>query len=579
MYTNRFENWNTHYARLTDFLPGLAQCLRRGICAAHRAHGVRPEDFARDLTLPLEQGNLKRSRLVSRRIREAADPYAALDAADLLRYLLYGGCRVCSEVGTHKAYARDQDLFFAFFDISVYYRITAYEPWRRVLTGHNYPAALAELLRTCRDLRLFAPGQQEQPAVEKIPGYYARMIGILEPLCAAEWEYRDSCKALLAELQQAHLEAKLDLGRCLQYGSDCDWDKAVEIYRELAEQNYAPGIHALGLCYIHGHGVRADKAKANELFLHAAGLGCCEAMLELADSYQFGRGVPENPCMALGLCTAAAAAGSGEGMFRLGKCYRDGVGTPIDLEQAVCWFTRAAEQEVPQAMFAMGRCCAEGFGVPESLAAAEDWYRSAAEGGMEVAAYVLDALGPCSLMAATDGVRVRTMVDYLWSLADGGDPVGRRLLANCYLRGIGVEKDWDAAVGLMTMAAENGSVPAMRTLGEWYSCGFGVEKDPVQARQWYERAASQGDTTAMRLLAELYLEGIDGEPDPDKALTLYEAAAKAGDAEAAYLLAEYYLAGTLPCDPKTVRERAVDLLTQAAQLGNGDAAIRLIQLS
>lgn len=62
-------------------------------------------------------------------------------------------------------------------------------------------------------------------------------------------------------------------------------------------------------------------------------------------------------------------------------------------------------------------------------------------------------------------------------------------LAQCYLEGIGVEKDASEAAGWLQKAAKTGDVRPMHLLGDFYRLGQGVPKDPQLAMEWYGKAA------------------------------------------------------------------------------------------
>ena len=65
-------------------------------------------------------------------------------------------------------------------------------------------------------------------------------------------------------------------------------------------------------------------------------------------------------------------------------------------------------------------------------------------------------------------------------------------LGQCYLDGIGVEKDASEAATWLQKAAESGDVRPMVLLGDNYRVGLGVSKDSQKAMEWYGKAA-KGD--------------------------------------------------------------------------------------
>ena len=62
-----------------------------------------------------------------------------------------------------------------------------------------------------------------------------------------------------------------------------------------------------------------------------------------------------------------------------------------------------------------------------------------------------------------------------------------------YQYGYGVERNYDEAVRLFRLSAEQGSAPGMSHLGFMYENGKGAAKNLDEARKLYEQAAAQGD--------------------------------------------------------------------------------------
>jgi len=115
-------------------------------------------------------------------------------------------------------------------------------------------------------------------------------------------------------------------------------DKALEAFqwfRRSAEQNFANGLHHLGLCYLEGEVVERDEARALELIRSAADTGVTEAMKDLAGVYARGIGEPrdaQDRPMAL-----LRRAGAWEDMQMR---YQYGLGTAPDLIAAARCYTK-----------------------------------------------------------------------------------------------------------------------------------------------------------------------------------------------------------------------------------------------
>jgi TPR repeat protein len=64
------------------------------------------------------------------------------------------------------------------------------------------------------------------------------------------------------------------------------------------------------------------------------------------------------------------------------------------------------------------------------------------------------------------------------------------------MKGEGIARDEEAALGWYEKAAEQGVPEAQLTLGDLYAAGRGVVCDAEAARAWYEKAAAQGNAAA-----------------------------------------------------------------------------------
>ena len=141
------------------------------------------------------------------------------------------------------------------------------------------------------------------------------------------------------------------------------------------------------------------------------------------------------------------------------------------------------------------------------------------------------------------------------------------LLTRLYEEEITVsQKDADASVKLLKIAAEQGVAKAQCTLGSMYELGWGVGKDYSEAFKFFKQAADQGYPEAQGCLAEMYCsEGFGVETDYQKALELFTKAKENGDLDSYAGLGIMYLEG------KGVRQnyaRALELFRSAADKGN-----------
>ena len=115
------------------------------------------------------------------------------------------------------------------------------------------------------------------------------------------------------------------------------------------------------------------------------------------------------------------------------------------------------------------------------------------------------------------------------------------------------------AVERLREAVEDGNVSAQAELGECYANGTGVNKDTAEARKWYQKAADQGQISYKTVSESDMIHKI-------------REAAERGDAEAAVKLGESYMKGE---GVERNEEEAVKWFRLAAEQGDADAQNRL----
>lgn len=88
-------------------------------------------------------------------------------------------------------------------------------------------------------------------------------------------------------------------------------------------------------------------------------------------------------------------------------------------------------------------------------------------------------------------------------------------LATMYMKGDGVDQDYEEAAKWLEHSAQAGYAPAQFQMGKLYYLGRGVPKDPAMEAYWYEEAAENGHPAAQHNLAVLYHKG-EGVEQNDK---------------------------------------------------------------
>ncbi len=131
----------------------------------------------------------------------------------------------------------------------------------------------------------------------------------------------------------------------------------------------------------------------------------------------------------------------------LGATVRDGVDawSRGDYAAAVAEWQGPAEAGDPDAMFNMGQAYRLGRGVPTDMERAEELYRDAALAGH------LQAADTYGLMLFQGGRREEAL-PYVQAAATRGDPRAQYLIGIAHFNGDMVERDWERAYALLTLA-------------------------------------------------------------------------------------------------------------------------------
>jgi TPR repeat protein len=153
--------------------------------------------------------------------------------------------------------------------------------------------------------------------------------------------------------------------------------------------------------------------------------------------------------------------------------------------------------------------------------------------------------------------------DANWS-ANEGHPLAMQVLADLYFRGVGGDRDVDAAFSWLEKAYEAGDPNAGTMLVTQFLITGGPNadrRDYKRAREISEKRAADGDSLAMVDLGYLTEHGLGGPIDKQKAFSLYERAANLGNLQGMRNMGICYLSGI---GVAVDTAKGVDWLRQAA---------------
>lgn len=202
------------------------------------------------------------------------------------------------------------------------------------------------------------------------------------------------------------------------YGLEAsDPARAVKILELGARCGDKESAFRLGLCYAHGNcGLQPDGQRALAYYERAFELGSSDAAAILGCSYKHGEDAPQDTEKGLYYLRSGAERGNGACLYELACSYADGDGVEEDMEKYKELLFKAADEDFAMAVGEIGMSYLEGVGgFPQDYAKAVEYLEDAVELGMD------ECLEP---------------------------------LANCYQKGLGVEKDKARAKELLRRAKE-----------------------------------------------------------------------------------------------------------------------------
>ena len=334
----------------------------------------------------------------------------------------------------------------------------------------------------------------------------------------------------------------------LGLGTQPNNKSAFRLFTKAANLGHAYAKYRLGLCHFRGWGTSEDREKGFSLILKAAQKGVSNAQYTVARCYKSGSGTSKDIGETFIWLKKAATQNNADAQNGLGYLYFEGKEFTKDLDIALRWFKKAAGQGNSNGMHSLGECHRER----KESKAAFSAFKNAAERGLPAGAF---DLALCYRDAIGIGKNLKLANFWLEKSADAGYPRAKKLLAEHYAKGIGVEKDKEQGDLLRKQyketkdhpptssrpywedvslkeagktnfqetkkAAEKGDAEAQAGMGLAYGKGVGVERDEEKAIDWYKKSAAQGNPVAKVNIAFEYETGIRLKKNRPKAIKLY----------------------------------------------------------
>ena len=302
-----------------------------------------------------------------------------------------------------------------------------------------------------------------------------------------------------------------------------------------------------------------------------------------------------------------------EAMLRLAFLLDQGLpgALPRDREEARRWIRRAARRELATAIELAGSLESTTAGpAEEAERRAAPWFRRAAEldlpeGKASWGYYLLHGRGGVE-QDVEEGIRL------VREAAAEGSAYALRVLAEAYMKGLGVPRDVDRAVTLIRRAADQGEPGALaqaaragrqgrlghrftlEDVDRWVRAGVAAgyatsyveygslwedgrlyPRNMLRAYLWWRLAADAGNRYAPSLVGACWFYGLGVRRDFQEAARWFHRGVEFGSSEAMRYLALQYLDGLgVPEDDRA----GVRLARRAADAGNLRAMVLLAQL-
>lgn len=216
-------------------------------------------------------------------------------------------------------------------------------------------------------------------------------------------------------------------------GVEKNTTKAIEIYKQLANNDVILAQNILGSLYKSGVDTKVNYTKAIKFFKMAAKQGDAKALFQLGTLYYAGKGVTQDINRAITFYKKSAEKGNKEAQFNLGNIYREGKNTPKDYTKAFQYYRESAKQNFTPAQFNLARMYKEGIGTKKSYKKAFELFKQ---------------------------------------LSDKGIPNAQYHLGNMYYNGYGIEKNYKKAIKFWEKASQQKCFKAKKSLKLFY------EKNP-----------------------------------------------------------------------------------------------------
>ena len=162
--------------------------------------------------------------------------------------------------------------------------------------------------------------------------------------------------------------------------------------------------------------------------------------------------------------------------------------------------------ESAREIFQQGKAYYDGKGVPKDEHKAFLCFEAVANSDYDDGTAILECADCYDKGIGVDREPIAAFKYYLQA-ANMGLARGQYCVGSCYYDGAGIEQDYVLAVDWFKKAAEQGYSDAEYNIGVCYEYGTGVEQSDEMAAYWYQKAAEKDHSSAQLNLGLLYKYG------------------------------------------------------------------------
>lgn len=204
----------------------------------------------------------------------------------------------------------------------------------------------------------------------------------------------------------------------------------------------------------------------------------------------------------------------------IGRRYHEGIGVDIDLEEAVYYYEMGQENNYSKSLTNLGNMYRGGEYFPANIIKAIKLYCQAIENGSINSLYNLAQvfLYEENVLDLEEGIRL------LNEAISKGSEASVLELADCYLTGYGVKKDYFKAIEIYQTIPKN--EVALNNLGNIFYNEEGMAQDLEKSFDFYKKSADLGYVHGQKNTAECYEFGEGVEKNNKLALKYYKLAAE-----------------------------------------------------